>query len=466
MTADPNATSLVPTGLAAAILAMAFFFFVLSILTVAGRTMVRLREGCFGVDDGLMLAGLALFMVVCGLASYDACIGLGSRDEKLNEHMAREGRKYIVLWQIFYVLALCCIKAAIGTTLLRIAVRRAHRALVWALVAVTCATSLAALVGVLATCRPVAASWDWDAWEGACGSARVISGLGYLVSASSVVTDWACAVLPVVILWRTQMPARMKVSTGLVLGLGAIASISTIIRLPYLRFYSEPDNYLFHIGYVVLWSIIECGIGLIAGSLPMLRRLFRRWLGVPDPDPVVNGAASPLPLPPLSPSPSWSGSTTRPGGGGSSAAGRPTTLSPAAAAAAAAAPDDRPGSGGSGASRRPPLLRLSNRLQRQSTTTTLKNMMTTEDLSIPTATAPTSPAAMAVTTTPTTATPPRLPPLDLVGLGGVDVEMAALGSRFGGGPGPGPHLWRRETDEAAASNSPTGSTAALLMRKR
>lgn len=52
------------------------------------------------------------------------------------------------------------------------------------------------------------------------------------------------------------------------------ASISTIIRTPYIESYRNPsDNLIAHVGYIVLWSNVESAIGLIAGSLPSLRRL-------------------------------------------------------------------------------------------------------------------------------------------------------------------------------------------------
>lgn len=44
-------------------------------------------------------------------------------------------------------------------------------------------------------------------------------------------------------------------------------------------------------GFVIVLSIAECGIGLIAGSLPMLRHLFRAWLGREE----ASKPATPLP---------------------------------------------------------------------------------------------------------------------------------------------------------------------------
>ena len=34
---------------------------------------------------------------------------------------------------------------------------------------------------------------------------------------------------------------------------------------------SRPDN----VGHVILWTVVECGLGIIAGSMPMLRKLFK-----------------------------------------------------------------------------------------------------------------------------------------------------------------------------------------------
>ncbi|CAH0046321.1 unnamed protein product [Clonostachys solani] len=116
-----------------------------------------------------------------------------------------------------------------------------------------------------------------------CTSNQVIIYISYLVSVSSIVTDFACAILPIFILWSTQIRAWAKFSVAVVLGLGTLASVTTIARIPFLKAYREPeDNFLYQIGYVIILSLAECGIGLIAGSLPMARRLVRKWRGKDD----------------------------------------------------------------------------------------------------------------------------------------------------------------------------------------
>lgn len=58
-----------------------------------------------------------------------------------------------------------------------------------------------------------------------------------IVSAVQMGTDWACAVIPFFIVAGLQMSTRKKVSVIVILGLGVVASICTVIRLPYLKYY-------------------------------------------------------------------------------------------------------------------------------------------------------------------------------------------------------------------------------------
>ncbi|KAF5568714.1 integral membrane protein PTH11 [Fusarium phyllophilum] len=57
------------------------------------------------------------------------------------------------------------------------------------------------------------------------------------------------------------------------------ASVATIIRMPFVLFYFHPNpDYLYRHCHVSLWSTVEAGIGIIAGSLPALRKFVKRWI--------------------------------------------------------------------------------------------------------------------------------------------------------------------------------------------
>ncbi|EXA33229.1 hypothetical protein FOQG_12158 [Fusarium oxysporum f. sp. raphani 54005] len=171
--------------------------------------------------------------------------------------------------QVFYSLSLTPIKASICVTLLRIAVTKTHRIIVWATLIFTIVTMLYHTIGTFFACMPITANWD----DRTKCSLPFLMSVGYMVSLSAVVSDWICAILPIFMLYKSLMRKATKVSVSIILGLGILASLCTIIRLPYLKAFSHPEDYLYHVAHIVLWSTLESGIGIIAGCLPSLRKL-------------------------------------------------------------------------------------------------------------------------------------------------------------------------------------------------
>ena len=100
-------------------------------------------------------------------------------------------------------------------------------------------------------------------------------GIGYFLSASCICTDFVLAILPAVILWHIQLKTRVKVYIIIILGLGALASGATIVRLRFLTRYAEPDRILKTGAPLSCWTVTEIGIGICAGSLAQLRPLLR-----------------------------------------------------------------------------------------------------------------------------------------------------------------------------------------------
>ncbi|ETS78112.1 hypothetical protein PFICI_10174 [Pestalotiopsis fici W106-1] len=271
-----KAAYMMPQGLSAVILALSIFFGITSLGVVSLRLWIRGRANILGWDDYLMATGLALFLVAAGMASYDTFQGLGSPTDLVDDDMEIIGLKYVWIWQLFYMVSLVFIKNSICITMLRIAIQRAHRWALYVTIALSTAVGLVGFIGMLSVCRPITAQWEGG---GQCAPRSTVVILNYTISAGAIVTDWACAIIPACILWNAQMKRNVKLSVGIVLALGSLASLSTIIRIPYLRYYNELGDFLYKVGNIVLWSVLEGGIGLIAGSLPMLRQFFKGWLG-------------------------------------------------------------------------------------------------------------------------------------------------------------------------------------------
>lgn len=126
--------------------------------------------------------------------------------------------------------------------MLRIITEKHLRIILWISLVASVASAMVGFISVVALCKPIQIYWD-PAAEGWCAPMTIVTGMSYLVSAMSVVTDWTCSLLPCYVVWNLQMQPRLKASVCAVLALGIVASAATIVRLPYLRFYNVKLNY-------------------------------------------------------------------------------------------------------------------------------------------------------------------------------------------------------------------------------
>lgn len=78
------------------------------------------------------------------------------------------------------------------------------------------------------------------------------------------------------------MPRRSKISVVIVLGLGILASIAALMRIisyQYIDTRNYPNDHMVAQGRLVLWSIFESSLAIIACSLPPLKKLISNIIG-------------------------------------------------------------------------------------------------------------------------------------------------------------------------------------------
>ncbi|KAH8588981.1 hypothetical protein B0O99DRAFT_524156 [Bisporella sp. PMI_857] len=260
-----------PQGDGAALLYTSIILLAFSWITYTLRVGVRIWRKAFGLDDVLMFVGLLLFTVTSSLCIVCTFYGSGRYAAELNPHDIMKGVKLFFIAEFFYASGAVAIKCSIAVTLLRIA--DARRRFVWTIWSIMISTAISAVIFILVIaniCRPITALWGET--TGTC-NLKLNSDVSFFFSAVEIATDWALAVLPAVLLWNIQMKRRIKVSVAMILSMAAFASCATIVRLRYLSLYSDPKEFLYGTGKIGLWSVIEEGIGIIAGSLPALRPL-------------------------------------------------------------------------------------------------------------------------------------------------------------------------------------------------
>lgn len=117
-----------------------------------------------------------------------------------------------------YVTSLTFIKMSICLTLLRFAQEGVLRRIVILVLILDVLSGITAFVGLLSFCHPISAAWKLESDR--CATDHVVVGFAYFISATAIVTDFTCAIIPCILFYRMSMSARLKWSASALLGLG------------------------------------------------------------------------------------------------------------------------------------------------------------------------------------------------------------------------------------------------------
>lgn len=119
-----------------------------------------------------------------------------------------------------YVIGLATIKSSICVTLFRVAAaNKAFKIAIYVLLALTIATFIVTIVGILLLCKPVSANWDG---QGQCAGMSSMVALSYTSTASTIVTDLSLAILPGIMVMGTPMKLLQKLSVVGLLSFGSV----------------------------------------------------------------------------------------------------------------------------------------------------------------------------------------------------------------------------------------------------
>ncbi|PNP59533.1 hypothetical protein FNYG_14926 [Fusarium nygamai] len=264
-----------PRGDGMATFVLTIIMLVVCLPTVAARFIIRLKADTLGIDDWLMGLGMVMTTAWSGvLVSY--CFsggGYDPTDPRLPDGIISQALKFYFICQSVYCPTTVPIKVSICAALLRIGgTVPVYRWSLIAIMVVAAVSGIGTMIGIVASCSPPSAFWDPS--TGVC-NAFVNTFAAYFISACSILTDFALAILPAFMLWKIQLRRSIKVSVAIILGFAAFASSATIVRLRYLLALLDSQNFLLGSGKIAVWTVIELGIGIFAGSLPALRPLLR-----------------------------------------------------------------------------------------------------------------------------------------------------------------------------------------------
>ncbi|KAL4736301.1 hypothetical protein BDV11DRAFT_194077 [Aspergillus similis] len=269
-------------GRSLSIFVVTLVFLILSFISVALRCFVRLRlVRAFGWDDSLMLLAMALniLFALCGIIG--ARYGLGRKmvDFAHAPDPANALETALFWWwlgQTSYVITCVVAKISIALALLRLTVTKAHKYVLWGVIGVSIVVGLVFWFMLMLQCKPVDYFWHRLTSTGTCLNTDYILNIAYVYSVIATICDFILGLLPIALVWKLHMHQTTKAALAGILSMGCVASAAVIVRIPYLHYYKDED-FLYATTQISIWSNVEAGLGITAGSLVTLRPLLR-WL--------------------------------------------------------------------------------------------------------------------------------------------------------------------------------------------
>ncbi|KAJ5134133.1 hypothetical protein N7448_000846 [Penicillium atrosanguineum] len=268
---------------AIAVKTVAAVFMCIATISVMLRCYVRgFLVKAFGWDDGSMVVAALFYVMFSACMIGGTLYGTGYHFVNLEPVDRVTAMEYWWFCEIAYCFASIFCKISICIFLLRITVKRTH---IWILYIVMVLTVLAGLVFMflmLLQCKPLSYFWTRAALDpaivGHCISIDIIITMTYVYSAFSAACDFTVGILPIFIVHKLHMRREAKLAVVGILSMACVASSAVIVRFPFVKTFRNED-FLWATYQIAIWSNIEAGLGITAGSLATLRPLLRHWMG-------------------------------------------------------------------------------------------------------------------------------------------------------------------------------------------
>ncbi|KAJ5972513.1 uncharacterized protein N7479_002431 [Penicillium vulpinum] len=266
-----------------AVQTVAAVFLPIATITVMLRIYVRgWVVKAFGWDDGTMVIALLFYGMFCGTMIGGSIYGTGY----MLEHLAVDDRiiamRYWWLCEIAYCFASVGCKISVCIFLMRITIRPLHIWLLYIVMALTVIAGLVFMFLMLLQCSPLEYFWTRLAQDpkiiGKCIDMTIIVNMTYVYSAFAALCDFTVGLLPIFLVRNLHMRRQTKIAVMGILSMACIASSAVIVRIPFVESFQNPD-FLYATYQIAIWSNVEAGLGITAGSLATLRPLLRKWTG-------------------------------------------------------------------------------------------------------------------------------------------------------------------------------------------
>ncbi|MCJ1245305.1 hypothetical protein MMC30_002509 [Trapelia coarctata] len=136
--------------------------------------------------------------------------------------------------------------------------------------------AFACILAVIFQCTPIPKAWEKiGTVPGHCIN---INASLFAHAVLNIFQDAVTYVLPMRMLYALQIPRRQKIALVLIFALGGFVTITGIVRIGSLKSaLRTPDPFYDNAG-AVMWSSVECNVGVVCASLPHFKPFLDRYL--------------------------------------------------------------------------------------------------------------------------------------------------------------------------------------------
>ncbi|KAF0330657.1 integral membrane protein [Colletotrichum asianum] len=249
------------------------FFTALSTLVVIARTFVRtvlIRKP--GLDDYFIILALIFTLGYLAEVFVGKANHIGFASSQLSFDNMTNLLKTTLAIEATYYVCISAIKISILCMYLRFAVSRSFNILCICTIAFHALFFVICIGVTLSQCQPLSKQWDLTGTvEGMCINTTAFF---YFTSGFNILTDIWILIIPIKTLSGILRPRREKIALAIIFGVGAFATITSIIRLHTIYTYTLAKDLFQESILVNVWSMLEINIGIICASVPALKPLF------------------------------------------------------------------------------------------------------------------------------------------------------------------------------------------------
>ncbi|PYI06215.1 hypothetical protein BO78DRAFT_120616 [Aspergillus sclerotiicarbonarius CBS 121057] len=221
-----------------------------------------------------------MVLVFAALSITLTTYGIGFHQDTVPDADMIMMEKYVYILFCLYLWVALAVKCSLTIFIMRVFPTKWVRRVGLGIMGLMAVVTISGELPLIFQCWPVQATWDKTIPNYKCFSNAVLENLQLYQAILMLLFDVSIISLPMPTIWKLQMPVQRRLFIIGLFCLGFVACGAGLARIPLLNFQVNSTDYTYVGAVPLILMNVEYALGLITGSLPSLRVLFRSIPGL------------------------------------------------------------------------------------------------------------------------------------------------------------------------------------------